>query len=100
MRLSAENGHCDFFDARFYIFSYSCTSDDIFVGSVNLSMCVYQGVTKRCHLSWLTNYALVYEPKCMGMGGVARSQLMSTAVHRSQNKLWRSNSTFNLRCIE
>jgi hypothetical protein len=25
-----------------------------------------QGVTKGCHLSWLTNSALVYEPKCGG----------------------------------
>jgi hypothetical protein len=24
----------------------------------------HQGVTKRCCLSWLTNSALVYEPKC------------------------------------
>jgi hypothetical protein len=30
-------------------------------------------------------------------GGVARSQPMSTAVHRSPNKLWRSNSIFVLR---
>jgi hypothetical protein len=30
--------------------------------------------------------------------GVAGSQLMSTAVHRSPNKLWRSNSIFNLCC--
>jgi hypothetical protein len=28
-----------------------------------------QGVTKRCRLSWLTNNALVYEPKCGGRGG-------------------------------
>jgi hypothetical protein len=27
-----------------------------------------QGVTKRCRLSWLTNSALVYEPKCGGRG--------------------------------
>jgi hypothetical protein len=38
-------------------------------------------VTKRCRLSWLTNSALVYEPKCGGKGGVAGSQPMSTAVH-------------------
>jgi hypothetical protein len=25
-----------------------------------------QGVTKRCRQSWLTNSALVYEPKCGG----------------------------------
>jgi hypothetical protein len=29
----------------------------------------YQGVTKRCCLSWLTNSALVYEPKCGRMVG-------------------------------
>jgi hypothetical protein len=42
-----------------------------------------EGVKKRCRLSWLTNSALVYEPKCGGGGGgfVAGSQLMSTAVH-------------------
>ncbi len=28
-----------------------------------------QGVTKRCRLTWLTNCALVYEPKCGGGGG-------------------------------
>jgi hypothetical protein len=27
-----------------------------------------QGVTQRCRLSWLTNRALVYEPKCGGGG--------------------------------
>jgi hypothetical protein len=59
----------------------------------------YSGVTKICRLSWLTN-TLVYEPKCGGGGcGVAESQPMSTAVHRSPNKLWRSNSIFNL-CLK
>ncbi len=29
---------------------------------------VQQGVTKKCRLSWLTNSALVYEPKCGGGG--------------------------------
>jgi hypothetical protein len=28
-----------------------------------------QGATNRCCLSWLTNSALVYEPKCGGEGG-------------------------------
>jgi hypothetical protein len=28
----------------------------------------YQGVTKRCRLSWLTNSALLYNPKCGGRG--------------------------------
>ncbi len=32
----------------------------------------------------------------MGGGGDARSQPMSTAVHRSPNKLWRSNSIYSL----
>ncbi len=27
-----------------------------------------QEVTKRCRISWLTNSALVYEPKCVGRG--------------------------------
>ncbi len=34
-----------------------------------------------------------------GGGGVAGSQPMSTAVHRSPNKLWRYNSIFNL-CLD
>ncbi len=55
----------------------------------------HHGVTKRCCLSWLTNSAFVYEPKCGSEGGVAGSQPMNTAVHRSPNKLWRSNSIFN-----
>ncbi len=33
-----------------------------------------------------------------GEGGIAGSQPMSTAVHRSPNKLWRSNSIINLCC--
>ncbi len=36
-----------------------------------------QGVTKRCRLSWLTNSAILYEPKCVGRGGVAWPQPMS-----------------------
>ncbi len=51
-----------------------------------------RGVTKTYRQSWLTNSALVYEPKCGGRGRVAGSQPMCTAVHRSPNKLWRSNS--------
>jgi hypothetical protein len=45
---------------------------------------LHQGVTKRCGLFWLTNSALVYEPKC-GERGKLRglSQTMSTAVHRT-----------------
>jgi hypothetical protein len=56
------------------------------------------GVTKRCRLSWLNNSALLYAPKCAGRGccRVPGSQPMNTAVHRSPNKLRRSNSIFNL----
>jgi hypothetical protein len=54
------------------------------------------GVIKRCRLSWLTNSAFVYEPKCGGGGGVAGSQPMSTAVHMGPKKLRRSNAIFNL----
>jgi hypothetical protein len=38
-------------------------------GSQRDFVCLGQGVTKRCRLSLLTNSALVYEPKCRGMGG-------------------------------
>jgi hypothetical protein len=43
-------------------------------------------------VSWLTNGALVYEPKCGG--GVAGLSHMSTAVHMEPKYsiLWRSNS--------
>ncbi len=55
----------------------------------------------RCRLSRLTNSALVFEPKCRGTGvggGVAASQPTSAAIYRSPNKIWRSNSIFNL-CV-
>ncbi len=45
---------------------------------------VKPGGHKKCRLSWLTNSALVYEPKCGGRGGFAGSQPMSTAVHNVQ----------------
>ncbi len=54
-----------------------------------------QEVKKRCRQSWLTN-SLVYELKCGGRGGVAGSQPMIQLYTRSPNKLWRSNSIFNL----
>ncbi len=38
-----------------------------------------RGATKRRRLNWLTNSALVYEPKCRG--GMRGSQPISTAVH-------------------
>ncbi len=51
-----------------------------------------QGVTKRRRLSWLTNRALVYVADWV--------HSMSTAVHRSPNKVWRSKSIFNLCMVE
>ncbi len=55
-----------------------------------------QGVTKRCRPSWLTISAILYEPKCGGKR--EGSQPMSTVqlCTWSPNKLWRSNSIFNL----
>jgi hypothetical protein len=38
-------------------------------GHIRIGVTVEQGVSKRCRLSWLTNGALVYEPKCGGEGG-------------------------------
>jgi hypothetical protein len=46
-----------------------------------------RGVIKGCRRSWLTNSVLVYEPKCGGSGGGTGSQPMSTAVHKSPNKI-------------
>jgi hypothetical protein len=62
---------------------------------------VKQRVTKRCRLNWPITPSYTYEPKRGGRGGVgcvAGSQPMSTAIHWSPNKLWRSNSIFNLWC--
>ncbi len=69
-----------------------------FTEGPSVGIAVSQGITKRCRLSWLTNIALIYEPKCGGRGGVVGSQPMSTAVDRSPNKLWRTNFIFNLCC--
>jgi hypothetical protein len=60
-----------------------------------------QGFTRRCRLSWLTNRTLVYESKCGGMGGggcgvSVNEYSCSHHVTGSPNKLWRSNSIFNL----
>ncbi len=56
-----------------------------------------QGVTRRCRLSWLTNSALVYRVQMRGDSGVSANEY-SCAHHVtwSQNKLWISNSIFNL----
>jgi hypothetical protein len=36
------------------------------ISNVLRTLCYSQRVTKRCKLSWLTNSALVHEPKCGG----------------------------------
>jgi hypothetical protein len=51
------------------------------MGNTVFNKSCHQGVTKRCRLSWLTNSALVYEPKCEGREGVAGIKPTSTAVH-------------------
>ncbi len=60
-----------------------------------LAVASTQGIKKRCRLSWLTNSALVYEPKCGGRGLWGLSQWVQLYTW-SPHKLWRSNSIFNL----
>ncbi len=54
-----------------------------------------QVFTKKIRFYWLTNSDLVYEPKCGGGGLRGLSQWVQRCT-RSPNKLWRSNSIFNL----
>ncbi len=57
----------------------------------------HQGVKKRRRLSWLTKSAFVYEPKCWGGGGGVRGLSQWVQLYTwSPNKLWRSNSIFDL----
>ena len=51
-------------------------------------------VKERCRLSWLSNSALAYEPKCGG-GVQVISQWIQLCTW-SPNKLWRYNSICNL----
>jgi hypothetical protein len=52
---------------------------------------------KECRLSWLTNSAsYTIWARLRGGGRRCGVSAMSTAVHRSPSKLWRSNSIFNL----
>ncbi len=54
---------------------------------------------KRITISWLTNSALVYEPKCGKGGGGGCGVTLSQWVQLytgAQIKLWRFNSIFNL----
>ncbi len=49
-------------------------------------------VIKRCRLFWLTNSALIHEPKCGGGGGLRGRSQWIQLYKLSPNKLWRSNS--------
>jgi hypothetical protein len=53
-----------------------------FVVAVNIGG--VQGVTKRCRLSWLTNSAFAYEPKCRGRGGCWVSANEYSCTHKAQ----------------
>ncbi len=56
----------------FYIFKNITVHVLNFIDSLFQFILIYyiQGVTMRCRLSWLTNSAFVYEPKCGGGGGL------------------------------
>jgi hypothetical protein len=56
-----------FYKPSYYIDPLYDLGDEQDECTVHCTVC--QGVTKRCRLSWLTNSALIYEPKCGGMGG-------------------------------
>jgi hypothetical protein len=49
-----------------------------------VDLCLHQGVTKRCRLSWLTNSDLVYETKCGGSCGVSANEYSSQLYTRAQ----------------
>jgi hypothetical protein len=51
--------------------------------------------TKRCRLSWLTNSALVYEPKCGGVAGLGSEY---SCTHGAK-KLYFGDVTPYLTCV-
>ncbi len=53
------------------------------------------GHKEICRLSWLTNSALVYEPKCGGGGGLRGLSRWEQLCTSSPNKLRRTNFIFN-----
>ncbi len=64
---------------------------------LSTTSCIYQGVTKRCRLSWLTNSAIVYEPKCGGRGLRGLSQRVQLCS-QSPNKFcfYKDETTYKL----
>jgi hypothetical protein len=65
----------------------------------------FQGVTKRCRPSLQANSALSYEPNCgerekVVVGSQPMSTLVQLCTESLKNKLWRSNSIFNLHTVK
>jgi hypothetical protein len=57
---------------------------NIFLHLLTLLLRHVRTITKRCRLSWLTNSALVYEPKSGGIGGCRVSANMYSCAHGAQ----------------
>jgi hypothetical protein len=75
----ARSGKCLSWDIRV---QYICKRDSLLRKEIGSGLIAfYQGDTKRCRLSWLTNSALVYEPKCGWWRRITGFYPMSTAVH-------------------
>jgi hypothetical protein len=70
---------------RIYLVLYFKTSNYLSTANYKGNKRVWQGVTKRCHLSWLTNSALIY---CMspnaGEGGCEVSANEHSCAHGAQ----------------
>jgi hypothetical protein len=96
------SGFLGFSTPRFWIKNKTmhqkgCACNDIWCDLTPISlMRQKQGATNRCRLSWLTNSALVYEPKCGKGGGccgvLTNKYEICTNCTWCPNKLWRSNS--------
>jgi hypothetical protein len=59
-----------------------------------------QGVAKRCRLFWLTNSALVYEPKCRGYGVSANEYCCTQEPKLTLKILLHSQPTYELKVSE
>jgi hypothetical protein len=84
-------------------FWFKSRNDDLIISSgyrIGPFEVGFQGVTKRCLLSLLTNSALVIRVQMRGEGGncgvSANEYSWAHHVTWSPNKLWRSTSIFNL----
>jgi hypothetical protein len=66
-----------------------CSTSSPFVQHLNCNLfrSWNQGVTKRCRLSWLTNSALIFEPKCARRGRgcrVSANEYSYSCAHGAQ----------------